>query len=121
MSNGNYFPGLMYVNNEAIPPGSDESTGFYPPEEANPSDGACGNTALGETMGYTLTGGSMAAIYGITLCPAVFTQPTTSSLGTPAAGGGITEIDRFKDTGGMITLHEFVHLVTLNGKKRRRA
>lgn len=106
----------MYVNNAAIPPYQDQSDGFYPPEEDTPSHGVCGNVGRYVSLAFTLTGGRMGAIYGITLCPAIFALPTTSSLGSPAANGGTAEIDRFKSTGGILTIHEFVHLVTLNGK-----
>lgn len=109
----------MYINNEAITSFEDSSQGFYPPEEENPPDGGCGMVGRYTSMAFTLTGGAMTAIYGITLCPSYFTTPTTSSLGSPAANGGTAEIDRFKETGGMIALHEFVHLVTLNGKEPR--
>lgn len=106
----------MYVNNEAIPPHDDLSDGFYPPEEETPSNGGCGAVGPYTSLAFTLTGGSIEAIYGITLCPGTFTSPTTSSLGSPAANGGTNEIDNFKNTGGMLILHEFVHLVTLNGE-----
>lgn len=107
----------MYVNNEVIPPHEDPSDGFYAPEESNPPDGACGDFGKYNSLGFTLTDGDMDAHYGITLCPNAFTLPTTSSLNPPTASGGTAEIDKFKDTGGILILHEFVHLVTLNGEK----
>lgn len=109
----------MYINNEAITSFQDSSQAFYPTGEGNPPDGGCGMVGRYPAMAFTLAGGAMKATYGITLCPSYFTTPTTSSLGSPAANGGTAEIDRFKETGGMIALHEFVHLVTLNGKEPR--
>ena len=107
----------MYVDNEAIPPNEDPSDGFYAPEEDNPPDGACGNLGQYISLGFTLTDGDSDALYGITLCPHAFNLPTTSSISPPTANGGTAEIDKFKDTGGILILHEFVHLVTHNGEK----
>ena len=47
----------------------------------------------------------------------MFEVPTTSSLGSPIANGGIDEIDRFSRAAGMSILHELVHLASHRGEK----
>lgn len=107
----------MYINNAAIPPHSDLSTGFYGPDPDSPPDGACGVGPYA-ALAFTLAGGvDIQATNGITVCPTLFTNPTTSSLGSPVPNGGVKEINRFRDTGGMTILHEFMHMITSNGKK----
>lgn len=120
MSNGNYYPGLMYVNNQAIPPHDDLSDGFYASDEKNPLDGNCGSIIGYPKSIFTLAPRTdSAATYGLTLCPYLFRVPLMSSLGSPAPNGGEAQIERFRETGGMLILHEFVHLVTNNGEESR--
>lgn len=108
----------MYVDNQAKPPHSDPSDGFYTPEEDDPPDGSCGSVGRYAKTIFTLTGGSdVEATYGITLCPNLFRLPMTSRLRPPVPNGGEAQIERFRETGGMLILHDFVHLVTYNSKK----
>ena len=108
----------MYVNNQAIPPHNDLSDGFYASDETNPLEGNCGSTAGYPKSIFTLTAGSdVAATYGLTLCPYLFHVPLMSSLGSPVPNRGEAQIERFRETGGMLILHDLVHLVTYGGKE----
>lgn len=108
----------MFVDNAAITQDQDQNNGFYTANEENPSGGECGERDGARNLAFIITGSnSMRAIFGITLCPDLFNQPTTSSLGSPNVNSGTKEIDRFMDTGGMGILHEMVPLVSLNCKK----
>ena len=107
----------MYVNNQAIPPHSDLSQGFYASDEENPRDGNCGSiTGYPKSMFTHTVHSDFAATYGMTLCPYAFRVPLLSSLGSPVLGRGEAQIERFRETGGMLILHEFVHLVSYGGK-----
>lgn len=110
----------MYVNNQAIPPHNDLSQGFYASDEENPAAGSCGSGLGYPKSMFTLGAYSdAAATYGLTLCPYQFNVPLASSLGSPVSKGGEAQIEKFRETGGMLILHEFVHLVTNLGKKCR--
>ena len=115
MPNGNYFPGLSYVNNRFIPPHTDTSEAFYIPSPDSPKDGACGSVNRAGTKAFTLVV-DVDALKGITLCPVLFNYPTTSSLPPPTGNGGVAEIDQYKQTAGMTILHELVHLVSSNSE-----
>ena len=77
--------------------------GWYPPQESNPTGGGCGSIENQFILqAFTLTGGDTATqpLYGITLCPGIFENPTTKSLGTPAENGGVDLLNKFSDSGG---------------------
>ena len=111
----------MYVNNQAIPPHKDLSQGFYASDETSPRDGNCGSihAAYPKSIFTLGLGSDVAATYGMTLCPYLFRVPLTSTLGSPAPNRGEAQIERFRETGGMLILHDLVHLVTYSGEESR--
>lgn len=119
VSNDQYYPGLMYVNNVL-----DGSSSWYPGQENNPAGGVCGQRNLGSnlfvvqfTNGHVgMDPAAMSALYGITACPNSFNADLLLDLGTPAANGGLAEIEKFQSTSDLNNLHELLHLVSLAGK-----
>jgi len=111
VSNGQFFPGLMYVVN----PAPDNSRGWYLPNEQNPPGGACYTSSSGlSVVAWTAGSARRPAVWGITLCPRFFQSPTTQTLGKPQQGAGlltVAYIERYRNTGGVTILHELTHLV----------
>ena len=109
----------MYVYNVL-----DGSAAWYPPLENNPPGGGCGQLVLGSdrsvqlfTNAHVGTDPAMAnALYGITACAANFNQDLLLDLGTPAANGGMAEIEKFLEASDLNDLHELMHLVSLGGR-----
>ena len=119
VDNNQYYPGLMYVSNPL-----DGFTGWYPGQQNNPSGGVCGQLNLGSNffvMEFTnahvgMSPESMKALYGITSCAANFNNELLLDMGTPAANGGMAEIERFQSASDLNDLHELIHLVSLAGR-----
>ncbi len=120
VDNGQYFPGLMYVRNTL-----DGTSGWYPGQENNPSGGVCGQFDYGTRVlvilaftgaGLGMSPASMNALYGITACPAHFDRDLLLDLGTPAANGGMAEIEKFLVASDLNDLHELIHLVSHAGR-----
>lgn len=111
----------MYVNNFL-----DGSSAWYPGQANNPSGGVCGQLNLGSNRfvlqfvnGHVeMDAAAMNALYGITACPPSFNSDLLLDLGTPAANGGIPEIEKFLAASDL-DLHEALHLVSLGGKTCR--
>ena len=106
----------MYVYNPA-----DGSSAWYPGPESNPSGGACDLGSYPPTILVTnantqMAGFSMFALYGITACPASFSDALLLDLQTPTANGGLPEVKKFIDTADNGNLHEIMHLVSLGGR-----
>ena len=109
----------MYVYNAL-----DGSAAWYPPQENNPPGGRCGQLVLGSDRSVLLftnadvgTEPAMGnALYGITACGASFNSDLLLDLGTPAANGGMAEIEKFQDSADLNDLHELIHLVSLGGR-----
>ena len=119
VNNGQYFPGLMYVRNTL-----DGTSAWYPGQQSNPSGGVCGQINVGSgrfVLEFTnaalgMTPASMNALYGITACPAYFNSDLLLDMGTPAANGGMAEIEKFLAASDIRDLHELIHLVSLAGR-----
>ena len=119
VNNGQYFPGLMYVRNTL-----DGTSAWYPGQQSNPSGGVCGQINVGSSLfvleftnaALGMTPASMNALYGITACPAHFNSDLLLDMGTPAANGGMAEIEKFLAASDIGDLHELIHLVSLAGR-----
>ena len=109
----------MYVYNVL-----DGSAAWYPPQESYPLGGRCGQRILGSDRVVLLFTNAdvgtdpamMNALYGITACATSFGKDLLLDLGTPAAKGGMAEIEKFQDAADLNDLHELVHLVSLGGR-----
>lgn len=121
VANNQYYPGLMYVRSPL-----DGFTAWYPGQQNNPSGGVCGQLNLGSNlfvMEFTnahvgMGPGAMNALYGITACAQNFNNDVLLNLGTPAANGGMAEIEKFQSASDLNDLHELIHLVSLAGRMR---
>ena len=111
VSNGQYYPGLMYVYNDL-----DGSSAWYPGNQDHPSWGGCGppnSDPAGRMQAVTdcPLKQDENALFGMTVCPINFDLHLLLDLG-PLANSRLAEINYFLAASDLVNLHEMFHVLT---------